>query len=124
MSAARTLPVTAYERATATVLRAYVAQTKAMGGALVATALDAVGAAFVRYGLLAVARNLTPTGAALLARVEAAERTPEAVLRAMLAAYEADAIEKARSYYAGPGVDAALLRATNEADEAVTGVRD
>lgn len=79
----RTLPVTAYDRATATVLRAYVEQTKAMGGALVATALDAVGDAFVRYGLLAVARNLTPAGAALLARVEA-DRSAEDIARELV----------------------------------------
>ena len=66
----------------------------------------------------------TPAGAALLARVEAAERTPETVLRAMLVSYEADAIEKARAYYADPGVDASLLRATNEADTDVEIVRD
>lgn len=89
VSAARTLPVTVYERATATVLRAYVEQTKAMGGALVATALDAVGDAFVRYGLLAVARNLTPAGEALLARVEEAPvLEPTAAIVAFIRAEE------------------------------------
>ena len=124
----RTLPVTPAERACATVLRAFI--TWNLDGTREVMTLEY--GAMLKLGDFLSAQGLTiedvgdPTdaGAALLARVEAAERTPEAVLRAMLAAYEADAIEKARAYYAGPGVDAALLRATNEADEAVTVVRD
>lgn len=129
MTAARTLPVTPAERATADVLRAWQAWpgTEMPIGEYTPYELFMldVGDWLQELGLAEVETSaLTPAGAALLARVEAAERTPETVLRAMLVSYEADAIEKARAYYADPGVDASLLRATNEADTDVEIVRD
>ncbi len=59
--------------------------------------LVAFGSAAMAAGL-ADALDLTPAGAALLDRVEAAERTPETVLRAMLAAYEAAALLAGREW--------------------------
>lgn len=52
------------------------------------------------------------------------ERTPEVVLRAMLAAYEEAAISQARAYYAWPGVDPDLLRVSEKTDAAVTIIRN
>ena len=134
MTAARTLLVTPAERACATVLRTVMAWQDTpnnLSGEVDIAEWHHHYKALVKWGddlqaldYLDSRLDLTPTGAALLARVEAAERTPETVLRAMLVSYEADAIEKARAYYADPGVDASLLRATNEADTDVEIVRD
>ena len=127
----RTLPVTPAERFLAAILRSFQAwNTHSDAGmpdddaAAVSLMLD-LGEWLQERGMLNEDEpGFTPAVAALLARVEAAERTPETVLRAMLVSYEADAIEKARAYYADPGVDASLLRATNEADTDVEIVRD
>ena len=77
VSAARTLPVTPAERACATVLRAYLAWASAEDdiGPIVPVMVD-LGVALRVDGLLSNPDTASPAGAALLARVEAAERTP------------------------------------------------
>ena len=108
MTAARTLPVTPAERACATVLRTVMAWQDTpnnLSGEVDIAEWHHHYKALVKWGddlqaldYLDSRLDLTPTGAALLARVEAAERTPETVLRAMLASYEAAALLAGREW--------------------------
>ena len=63
---------------------------------------------------------LTPAGAALLARAEAAERTPETVLRAMLASYSAAVIELRTELWRGPAWPPLFARQLDVLDHAIT----
>ena len=79
----RTLPVTPAERACATVLRAYLGYEPAPGDydaeRTVIRVIAGVECLLRDYGLVRLEdTDATPAGAALLARVEAAERTPDA----------------------------------------------
>ena len=91
VSAARTLPVTPAERALATCLRAWWDWPGDRADqSAEAHAMRDMGETFKASGLAhwnGMECDLTPAGADLLARVEAAERTPTVVLFAMARAY-------------------------------------
>lgn len=100
--APRTLPVTPAERACATVLRAWLEWNRAPGPIEESPedeALCSVGAALYDDRLIDNNGDATPAGAALLARVEAEERMPAAVLFAMARAYgDAEAAARVVDY--------------------------
>ncbi len=124
MSNDRTLPVTPAERACATVLRAFI--TWNLDGTREAMTLEY--GAMLKLGDFLSAQGLTiedvgdPTdaGAALLARVEAAERTPETVLRAMLVSYGAAAIELRTELWRSPAWPPLFARQLDVLDHAIT----
>ena len=122
MSNDRTLPVTPAERAAAPMLRAWQAWKPDM------TDRGPVHHMLVMFGTAAATADLvdaetddlTPAGAALLARVEAAERTPETVLRAMLVSYGAAAIELRTELWRSPAWPPLFARQLDVLDHAIT----
>jgi hypothetical protein len=117
----RTLPVTPAERFLATCLRAH--QAWNVDGApqcpLDPTVLD-IARTLAKHGALALTGIVTPAGRDLLARVEAEERTPANVLRAMLASYSAAVIELRAELWRGPTWPPLFARQLDVLDHAIT----
>ena len=120
---ARTLPVTPAERHLATALRAWLEWCNdgaQMKGTEDATMMDMWPVLQERGFVTEHYGQPTPAGAALLARVEAAERTPETVLRAMLVSYGAAAIELRTELWRSPAWPPLFARQLDVLDHAIT----
>ena len=118
-------PVTPAERACATVLRAYLAWSISEEdvGPTVQVMVD-LGVSLRCEGLLFDPETASPAGAALLARVEAAERTLETVLRAMVHAYQDAAVEAEAEVFRAGGTPLAIAeRRMLEAQDAAANMR-
>lgn len=121
----RTSPVTPAERACATVLRAYLAwntgKSEDSDGTFEWWSMTKLGDYLANRGLVeGLAHETSHVGRDLLARVEAAERTPVSVLRAMLASYSAAVIELRAELWRGPTWPPLFARQLDVLDHAIT----